>query len=79
MFKDFYSAQRPVIVCEGKTGNVYLLYAIKSLAANYPTLAAISANKKINLKVRILKTLDSSIGRILRLGHGAPDLVRQPR
>jgi RNA-directed DNA polymerase len=76
VFKDFYSAQRPVIVCEGKTDNIYLLYAIKSLAANYPRLAAISPTHRASLKVRVLKTLDSSIGRVLRLGHGAPDLVR---
>jgi hypothetical protein len=43
MFKDFYSAPAPVVVCEGKTDNIYLLHAIKSLAVSYPKLATISA------------------------------------
>ena len=63
-------------MCEGKTDNIYLLYAIKSLAARYPLLASILPNNRVAVNIRILKTLDSSIGRILRLGHGASDLVR---
>jgi len=76
LFKDFYCAQRPVIICEGKTDNIYLLHAIKSLVDLYPRLATRLANNKINVHIRILKTLDSSIGRVLRLGHGASDLAR---
>ena len=79
MFKDFYSAAAPVVVCEGKTDNIYLLHAIKSLAVNYPKLATISANNKIALKIRILKTVKTrktkktkktSVGRVLQLGEG---------
>jgi RNA-directed DNA polymerase len=71
MFKDFYAAERPVIVCEGKTDNVYLLHAIRSLAAFYPKLATVDANKKITLNVRILKTIKTSTGRVLQLDGGA--------
>jgi RNA-directed DNA polymerase len=71
MFKDFYAAKRPVIVCEGKTDNVYLLHAIRSLAAFYPKLATIDANKKITLNIRILKTVKTSTGRVLQLDGGA--------
>jgi 5S rRNA maturation endonuclease (ribonuclease M5) len=70
LFKDFYLAQRPIVVCEGKTDNVYLLYAIKSLVAAYPKLASLSANNKAKVNIRILRTLDSSAGRILNLGQG---------
>jgi 5S rRNA maturation endonuclease (ribonuclease M5) len=71
MFKDFYAAKRPVIVCEGKTDNVYLLHAIRSLAEFYPKLATVDANKKITLNVRILKTVKTSTGRVLQLDGGA--------
>jgi RNA-directed DNA polymerase len=71
MFKDFYSAPIPVIVCEGKTDNVYLSCAIKSLAMLFPKLAAISANNQIKLNVRILKTVNTSTGRVLQLEGGA--------
>ncbi len=71
MFKDFYAAPLPVIVCEGKTDNVYLLHAIRSLAAYYPKLATVAANKKITLNIRILKTVKTSTGRVLQLEGGA--------
>lgn len=70
MFKDFYVAPTPVVVCEGKTDNVYLLHAIRSLAVAYPRLATV-ANNKITLNIRILKTVQTSTGRILQLGEGA--------
>ncbi len=70
MYKDFYSAAAPVVVCEGKTDNIYLLHAIRSLAVSYPKLATISANNKIALNIRILKTVKTSAGRVLQLGEG---------
>src|SRR5207247_4958878 len=70
IFKDFYSADAPVVVCEGKTDNIYLLHAIRSLAVSYPKLATISANNKIVLNIRILKTVKTSAGRVLQLGEG---------
>jgi RNA-directed DNA polymerase len=74
MFKDFYSAPAPVIVCEGKTDNVYLLHAIRSLAVGYPKLATLSASNQIKLNIRILKTVETSTGRVLQLNGGASHL-----
>jgi RNA-directed DNA polymerase len=71
MFKDFYAASVPVLVCEGKTDNVYLQCAIKSLAAIYPKLATVLPNGQISLNVRILKTVNTSTGRVLQLDGGA--------
>jgi len=71
MFKDFYAASLPVLVCEGKTDNIYLLHAIRSLAVYYPKLATVAANKKITLNIRILKTVKTSTGRVLQLEGGA--------
>jgi RNA-directed DNA polymerase len=71
MFKDFYAASIPVVVCEGKTDNVYLACAIKNLAANYPKLATVLPNGQVKLNVRILKTESTSSGRVLQLGGGA--------
>lgn len=76
LFKEFYAATRPVIVCEGKTDNIYLRYALKALAANYPKLANIGANNKAEFKIRILRTLDSCVGRILDLCQGYSSLNR---
>lgn len=71
MFKNFYAAPAPVVVCEGKTDNVYLLHAVRSLAAGYPKLATVLPNNQIKLNIRILKTVDTSTGRILQLSGGA--------
>ena len=74
MFKDFYTAPAPVVICEGKTDNVYLLHAIRSLAANYPRLATVSASNKITLNIRIFKTgrgKKRSAGSVLQLDGGA--------
>jgi hypothetical protein len=70
MFKIFYSAPKPVIVCEGKTDNVYIDQAIRRLAAKFPKLATVAANGQVELNVRILKTVDSSTGRVLELKGG---------
>jgi RNA-directed DNA polymerase len=75
VFQYFYSATSPVIICEGKTDNIYLKEAIKRLAANYPTLASVSlTNNAASLKVRIFKYPETSTGRILELHGGTGDL-----
>ena len=74
IFKDFYSVKRPVVVCEGKTDNIYLRHALKSLGPAYPKLASVAANNKVELKIRILKTLGSCVGRVLGLGRGYSSL-----
>jgi RNA-directed DNA polymerase len=74
MFEYFYNAQEPIIVCEGKTDNVYITEAIKRLAAKYPSLASVSATNDVTLKVKIFKYPDTSTGRILGLHGGSGDL-----
>jgi hypothetical protein len=73
-FSEFYSAPAPVIVCEGKTDNIYLLHAIRSLAPTYPNLATVAAGNQVKLIVRILKTEGTGTGRLLQLGGGASHL-----
>ncbi len=76
MFKEFYSASRPTIICEGKTDNVYLVHAIRSLAAKFPLLASIGADGRIKLAARLYKYTGSSTGRILGLNGGTGDLTK---
>lgn len=74
MFKEFYSAPAPVIICEGKTDIVYLNHAIRSLASAHPSLATILPRNKITFNCRIFKYPHTSTGRILQLNGGAGDL-----
>lgn len=75
-FKEFYTANKPVIVCEGNTDNIYLTHAIRSLSSAYPLLAETTPEHKINLKIRLFKYADTSTGRILKMGGGFSDLAR---
>jgi len=73
MFKEFYAAPAPVIVCEGKTDNVYIRQAIRRLAGSFPTLATVQPNKPTTLNVRVPRYPQTNTGRILRLNGGTGD------
>ena len=70
-FDTFFATPRPIIVCEGKTDNVYMRCAIDSLAAAYPRLIN---NKK--LIVRFFKYADSRTGRIMDLTGGVGGICK---
>lgn len=53
-YVSFFGQQRVTIVCEGKTDNVYIRCALRSLAAEYPSLVEIKDKRK-NLLVRLFK------------------------
>jgi hypothetical protein len=76
MFKEFYTAPAPVVLCEGKTDNVYITHAIRSLAAQYPKLADVNPDGTIFIKLRRFKYTDSSTGRILGIHGGTGTLGR---
>ena len=70
MYSTFYAAPTPVILCEGKTDNVYLTHAIRALAVEFPDLAIVVSNKETRLKVRLYRYAKTSTGNILNLGDG---------
>ena len=68
MFKELYAAPAPVVICEGKTDNVYITHAIRSLAAQYPKLTDInSSTGKISIKFRRFKYTGIARGEFLEL------------
>lgn len=75
-FNEFFNASRPVIICEGKTDNVYLLHAIRALAPAFPGLATVAASGAISLNVRLFKYTDRTTGRILGIHGGTGHLVK---
>jgi hypothetical protein len=69
IYKEFYTAEAPVVMCEGDTDNIYLTHAIRALASKFPQLAEIDGDK-IRIKVRLYKYAKSSTARILGLHDG---------
>ncbi|MBR1033279.1 reverse transcriptase domain-containing protein [Bradyrhizobium liaoningense] len=68
----FFGQSRPTIVCEGKTDNIYIKCAIRSLAQSYPSLVKSSGEKR-GLLVQLFgftKTADQ----VQKLSGGAPQL-----
>lgn len=73
-FDKFYDLNQPLIVCEGKTDNVYLRCAIKSLAANYPKL--VSADAPPKMLVGFLKYADRRSSEITELTGGVGGICK---
>jgi hypothetical protein len=76
LFSEFYAAPCPVLICEGNTDNVYLVHAIRSLVAAFPTLAKQNPNGTVSLNVRILKYSGRGTGRILGISGGSANLAK---
>jgi RNA-directed DNA polymerase len=53
-YLSFFGQPRPTIVCEGKTDNIYIRCALRSLAAYYPTLVQVIGTNK-TLLVQLFK------------------------
>lgn len=70
-FKHFYANQKPTIICEGKTDNIYLKCALESLAAKYPM---ISKAKNGSFQVHFFNRTETS-SEMLKLAEGSPGLV----
>lgn len=74
-FKYFYGIQRPTILAEGKTDNVYLRAAIRDLAGAYPTLALVAGGTttllphlfKRNETTRVIQELGGGTGELQSL------------
>jgi RNA-directed DNA polymerase len=76
LFKEFYAADKPVLICEGKTDGVYIRGAIRSSAAGYPNLAKAEEGGAVSLKIRIFKCSEEGTSRIVGLDGGTGPLQR---
>jgi len=70
-YTDLYAVERPLLMCEGVTDNIYIKSAIQSLAANYPILA----NPAGDLKVKLFKYTKTSAG-VQQLSGGSGELLK---
>ncbi|EGV30851.1 Ribonuclease H [Thiorhodococcus drewsii AZ1] len=76
IYQNFYAAEKPVLICEGKTDNIYITCAIRSLAQQFPDLARIDKSGKISLEIRRFRYAKTSTGRILGLNDGGAPVLK---
>lgn len=74
-YKYFYAGGTPTIVCEGKTDNVYLTCAMKSLFAKYPELVSVDKDGKKSLKSRFINYSELT-HRMLNMFGGSADIAQ---
>lgn len=48
-YKHFVALEKPLIICEGKTDNIYLRSALKALDPKYPQLAKVDKGKLVTI------------------------------
>lgn len=73
-FYYFYAPDEPIIVCEGKTDNIYLKCAVKSLAATYPKLVTPGTPPKLG--VRFFKYSDRRTSKITAISGGVGGICK---
>ncbi|MER8911397.1 retron Ec67 family RNA-directed DNA polymerase/endonuclease [Mesorhizobium sp. M0854] len=68
-YADLYGIERPVLLCEGVTDNIYIKSAIQALALKYPSLT----NAAGDLKIKLFKYTKTSAA-LQQLSGGAGEL-----
>jgi hypothetical protein len=71
-YRHFVRLERPLVICEGKTDNIYLKYAIRQLTEFHPKLGSWKA--KIFVSAVTFFNYSGQAHRILELGGGATSL-----
>ncbi len=70
-YVDLYGVDRPLILCEGVTDNIYIKSAIQSLAAEYPILSSPTGE----IKIKFFKYTKSSKA-VQQLSGGSGELFK---
>lgn len=73
-YTHFFAPELPVIMFEGKTDNIYIHCAIRSLAGSLPRLAQTDASGKTKILARLYNYTDTT-KEILGLGGGSGHLL----
>jgi hypothetical protein len=67
-FKYFVALNRPLLICEGKTDNIFLKLAIRKLLPSYPMLGAL-VGKKFGYKISFFNHSKTAT-EVMKLGGG---------
>ncbi len=73
-YKHFFSIEKPLIICEGKTDVIYLKYALKQLKDNYEEFIQKNDNGGVDFKIRFLN-MSKSLTDVFDISTGASGLL----
>jgi len=73
-FKYFINLEKTLLVCEGKTDNIYLKYAIRNLSKFHPTLGE-KTKDGFKMKINLFK-YDNKVHNILEMTGGSSTIVK---
>lgn len=73
-YNKFFANSKPLVICEGKTDNIYLRSAITKLVDYYPSLAVSNEPGKISFGIDLFR-YTSTTDRVMHLAGGYGDLV----
>jgi hypothetical protein len=73
-YAEFYAANAPLIICEGKTDNIYLKCAIRRLVSKVGKLAS-KKGKEVSFRVRFM-SYTKTTARMLDLSGGTGELCK---
>ena len=74
-YTKFYATDRPTIICEGKTDYIYLHYAIRRLAADFPALVDSSNTAQLKPRVNFIRST-RKIDYLLDCTNGSSNMAR---
>jgi RNA-directed DNA polymerase len=74
----FFASSFPVLLCEGKTDNVYLRHASRAQFTQLPNLARVTKKGIVELQFRFVQQNGgpNSAAKLLGLGGGTPDMAK---
>lgn len=73
-YKHFYSASIPLVICEGKTDNIYLKAAIHKLSDVFPSMIDKEKDGKLKLKIKFFNYTNTTT-RLLNLSGGTAQII----
>lgn len=73
LYRLFFASDRPVLICEGPTDNIYIRSALRALRPNYPDFIEPEKSDQ-DIRVLFYKYLGSGTDRVLGLTGGCPPI-----
>lgn len=73
-YKYFFSIDKPTVICEGETDNIYLKHALRSRYSKFPLLAS-EEDGDVKININIINYSKNKTGAVLGIYDGGADAL----